>query len=62
MVQVEEKKLAELIKKAYKFEWLNQLKVEDLFDEKGISLGDSTYNEYYKYDDMSDKEVIEDYL
>lgn len=62
MVQVEEKKLAELIKKAYKFEWLNQLNVEDLFDEKGISLGDSTYNEYYKYDDMSDKEVIEDYL
>ena len=62
MVQVEEKKLAELIKKAYKFEWLNQLNVEDLFDEKGIALGDSTYNEYYKYDDMSDKEVIEDYL
>ena len=62
MVQVEEKKLAELIKKAYKFEWLTQLNVEDLFDEKGISLGDSTYNEYYKYDDMSDKEVIEDYL
>ena len=62
MVQVEEKKLAELIKKAYKFEWLNQSNVEDLFDEKGISLGDSTYNEYYKYDDMSDKEVIEDYL
>lgn len=62
MIQIEEKKLAELIKKAYKFEWLNQLNVEDLFDEKGISLGESTYNEYYKYDDMSDEKVIKDYF
>lgn len=62
MVQIEEKKLAELIWKANKFEWLNQLNVEDIFDEKGISLGNSTYGGYYKYDRMSDKEIIEDYL
>lgn len=68
MVQIEEKKLAELIRKANKFEWLNefewlnQLNVEDLFDENGVLVDESTYNEYYKYDNMSDKEVIEDYL
>lgn len=62
MVQIEEEKLANLIRKANKFEWLNQLNVEDIFDEKGISLIDSTNRGYYKYDDMSDKEVIEDYL
>lgn len=62
MVQVEEKRLAELLRKANKFEWLNQLNVEDIFDEKGISLIDSTNRDYYKYDNMSDKEVIENYL
>lgn len=62
MIQVEEKKLAELIRKADKFEWLNQLNVEDMFDEEGISIIDNTNGAYYKYDNMSDKEVIEDYL
>ena len=62
MVQIEEERLANLIRKTNKFEWLDHLNVEDLFDKEGISLGDSTYNGYYKYDDMSDKEVIEDYL
>lgn len=68
MVQIEESRLAELIKKAHKFEWLNesewlnQLDVEDLFDENGVVLEESDYNEYYKYDDMSDEKVIEDYL
>lgn len=62
MIQIGEDKLADLIRKANKFEWLNQLSVEDRFDEKGISLIDSTNGGYYKYDDMSDKEVIEDYL
>lgn len=62
MIQIEEDKLADLIRKANKFEWLNQLSVEDRFDEKGISLIDSTNGGYYKYDNMSDKKVIEDYL
>lgn len=68
MVQVEESILAELIKKAHKFEWLNEwewlneLDVEDLFDENGVAAEKSDYNEYYKYDDMSDEKVIEDYL
>lgn len=62
MIQIGEDKLADLIRKANKFEWLSQLSVEDRFDEKGISLIDSTNGGYYKYDDMSDKEVIEDYL
>lgn len=62
MIQIEEGKLADLIRKANKFEWLSQLSVEDRFDEKGISLIDSTNGGYYKYDDMSNKKVIEDYL
>lgn len=62
MIQIGEDKLADLIRKANKFKWLSQLSVEDRFDEKGISLIDSTNGGYYKYDDMSDKEVIEDYL
>lgn len=62
MIQIEEGKLADLIRKANKFKWLNQLSVEDRFDKKGISLIDSTNGGYYKYDSMSDKKVIEDYL
>lgn len=62
MIQIEEGKLADLIRKANKFEWLSQLSVEDRFDEKGISLIDSTNGGYYEYDGMSNKKVIEDYL
>lgn len=62
MIQIDEERLAELIRKADKFEWLTYIGVEDILDEKGISLMDSTGGGYYKYDDMPDKEVIEDYL
>lgn len=34
MIQIEEEELANLIRNANKFEWLNQLNVEDIFDEK----------------------------
>ncbi len=62
MIQIDEERLAELIRKADKFEWLTYIGVEGILDEKGISLMDSTGGDYYKYDDKSDKEVIEDYL
>ena len=62
MIQIDEERLAELIRKADKFEWLTYIGVEDILDEKDISLMDSTGGDYYKYDDMPDKEVVEDYL
>ena len=62
MVQIDEERLAKLIRQANKFSWLSYIGVEDILDEKDISIGDRTNGDYYKYDDMSDKEVIEDYL
>ena len=52
MVLVSEDKLAELIRKANKYDWLKGFDIEDVF----------SYGAYYKYDDMSTDEIIEDVL
>ena len=54
MVQVNEEKLAELIKMANKYKWLKGFDIEDvLYDCKGVCMMDYSDGAYYKYDDLS---------
>ena len=63
MVQVNEEKLAELIKMANKYKWLKGFDIEDvLYDCKGVCMMDYSDGAYYKYDDLSTDEIIEDAL
>lgn len=63
MVQVNEDKLAELIRKANKYDWLKGFDIEDMLsDYKDVSMIDYSYGAYYKYDYMSTDEIIEDVL
>ena len=63
MVQVSEDKLAELIRKANKYDWLKGFDIEDMLsDYKDVSMMDYSGGAYYKYDDMSTDEIIEDVL
>ena len=63
MVQVNEDKLAELIRKANKYDWLKVFDIEDvLSDYKGVSMMDYSDGAYYEYDDMTTDEIIEDVL
>ena len=63
MVQVNEDKLAELVKMANKYKWLRGFDIEDvLYDHKNISMIDYSDGAYYKYDDMATNEIIEDVL
>ena len=62
-VRVNEDKLAELIRKANKYNWLKRLGAEDVLSEhKGISLMDYTDGDYYQYDDMPIYQIMEDVL
>ena len=63
MVQVNEDKLAELVKMANKYKWLRGFDIEDvLYVHKNISMIDYSDGAYYKYDDMATNEIIEDVL
>lgn len=63
MVQVNEEKLAELIKKANKYDWLKNFDIEyDLSDFKDVCMIDYSDGAYYKYDAMTTDEIIEDAL
>lgn len=63
MVQVNEDKLAELIRKANKYDWLKEFDIEEvLSDCKDISLMDYSGGAYYRYDDMPICEIMEDVL
>lgn len=63
MVQVNEDKLAELIRKANKYDWLKGFDIEDMLsDYKDVSMMDYSGGAYYKYDDMPICEIIEDVL
>ena len=63
MVQVNEDKLAELIKKANKYDWLKNFDIEDvLSDSKDVCMMDYSDGAYYKYDDMTTDEIIESEL
>lgn len=63
MVQVNEDKLAELIKKANKYDWLKDFDIEDvLYDYKHVCMMDYSGGAYYKYDDMPICEIMEDVL
>lgn len=60
-IKVNEEKLVNLIRDSHKFNCLKSIGIDDLLDENGISLGERTSGSYYKYDDMPDEEVIEEY-
>lgn len=63
MVQVSEDKLAELIRKTNKYDWLKNFDIEDvLSDYKDVSMMDYSDGAYYKYDDMPICEIMEDVL
>lgn len=62
-VQVNEDKLAELIRKANKYDWLKNFDIEDvLSDAKDVCLMDYSDGAYYKYDDMPIYKIIEEAL
>lgn len=61
-IKVNEEKLATLIRDAHKFNCLKSIGIDDLLDDNDISLLDRTNGSYYEYDDMSDEEVIEEYI
>ena len=63
MVQVNEDKLAELIRKANKYDWLKGFDIEDMLsDYKDVSMMDYSDGAYYQYDDMPICEIIENEL
>lgn len=63
MVQVDEEKLAELVKMANKYSWLKGFDIEDvLSDYKDVSMMDYSDGAYYKYDYKTTDEIIEDVL